>query len=429
MRLLVLGASGFIGSAVATELKARGDQVVGVARRVPREDRRLNGWIAADIAAATTNPADWYEPLKNIDAVVNCAGTLQDSPHESTRGVHVDGIAALYAACRHTGVRRVVHISAVGVDRATPTQFSATKLAGDRILLDSDLDYVILRPSVVIGSAAYGASALMRGLASLPIRPTLPDSGPLQPIHLDDLVRIIISFTDAGAPTRCVLDVVGPQRMSFDETVAMIRRWLGWRPAMKFNVPAPLAAGIYRIGDIVSWLDWSTPIRTTARHEIARGAVGDAKPLRALGVTIPDIEAALFRRPASVQEHWFAALYVLKPIAFAVLVLFWIGTGIVSLSVGWTHGIDLMRQGGADELTARMTVIAGASADILIGAAIAYRPLARAGLWGGIALSLLYAVIGTVLIPALWTDPLGPMLKIWPIVMLHALALAILEAR
>src|SRR5262249_6589558 len=158
-----------------------------------------------------------------IDAVVNCAGLLQDSPGESTHGVHAAGAAALFRACEAAGVRRVVQISAVGVDRDTPTLFSHTKLLGDQALMERNLDWVILRPSVVIGRAAYGGSALMRGLAALPVVPIMPDTGPLQIVHLDDLVDAVMSFLKPDAPVRRTFEVVGPQTRTFDETVALLR--------------------------------------------------------------------------------------------------------------------------------------------------------------------------------------------------------------
>jgi hypothetical protein len=66
---------------------------------------------------------------------------------------------------------------------------------------------------------------------------------------------------------------------------------------------------------------------------------------------------------------------------------------------------------------------------LVVGMGIAYRRTARAALWAGIAISLLYAVIGTWLVPRLWIDPLGPMLKIWPVIILHVVALAIFADR
>jgi DoxX-like family len=84
-----------------------------------------------------------------------------------------------------------------------------------------------------------------------------------------------------------------------------------------------------------------------------------------------------------------------------------------------------MREGGVEGGSAALTVVAGALADLAIGIAIAYRPTSRYGLYAAI-LSFSYAIIGTLLVPHLWADPLGPRLKIWPIIVAH-FALAILD--
>jgi uncharacterized protein YbjT (DUF2867 family) len=108
-------------------ISARHD-VFGFARKVKEAVRRWPDarWRTCDIAQLTQSGL-WVPYLDKVDAVVNCAGVLQDGPDDSTRGVHVDGISALFAACEQTGMRRVVHFSAIGVDREAPTEFSRTK--------------------------------------------------------------------------------------------------------------------------------------------------------------------------------------------------------------------------------------------------------------------------------------------------------------
>ena len=186
MRVLVVGASGLIGSAVAARLASRGHEITAVSRNGHALGLVQARAIALDVARAE-RAQDWLPHLAGVDAVVNCAGVLQDGLGDSTAGVHVRGVAALFKACEQAGVRRVVHLSAVGVDRETPSAFSRSKLEGDQALMASELDWVILRPSVVVGRAAYGGSALFRGLAALPLMPVTPDTAPLQIVHLDDL--------------------------------------------------------------------------------------------------------------------------------------------------------------------------------------------------------------------------------------------------
>jgi hypothetical protein len=289
-----------------------------------------------------------------------------------------------------------------------------------------DLDWVILRPSVVVGRAAYGGSALFRGLAALPILPVLPGTGQLQIVQRDELVRTILFFLQPGAPSRVAIDVAGPECLGFTDVVLAYRAWLGWSPPRVVNTPGWLARLAYRGGDLFGWFGWRPPIRSTARREIVRGAVGDNSEWRRLiGIEPQRLPDALAAEPASVQERWFAALYFLKPLAFALFVIFWISTGFVSLGPGWDIGKSLMFEGGVDDPLASIAVIAGALADIVIGILIAFRRTTRIGLYAALGISVVYTALGTYLVPRLWSDPLGPMLKIWPIMALNLILLAI----
>ena len=429
MRVLVLGASGFIGSALCSRLAADGHAVLGLNRSPRRDGCKRFVSITFDIARAL-RPEQWRALLTDVSAVVNCAGTLQDAPGESVRGVHETGIAALVSACEAAGIRRLVHLSAIGVDRATPTPFSQTKLQGDRAVMASSLDWVILRPSVVVGRNAYGGSALLRGLAALPVLPVLPDSGLLQLVHLDDVVETIVYFVTPQAPAHCVLDLAGPRQWEFADAVALFRRWLGWQPARRMNVPPFLAALLYRLGDAASLLGWHTPIRSTAQREIRRGAIGDPTEwTRITGIVPRDVEEWMACEPAPVQEKWFARLYVLKPVIVIVFALYWIATGAVSLTAGWKQGLALLADAGLSANGAAAVVAAGAIADILIGCAILYRRAAQYGLYAALILSIAYAAIGTIMLPGLWADPLGPLLKIFPILLINLVAITILPNR
>jgi hypothetical protein len=186
----------------------------------------------------------------------------------------------------------------------------------------------------------------------------------------------------------------------------------------------------YRLGDFAGWLGWRPPIRSTAQREIVRGAIGDPAPWTQMTGIVPrSLEASLRTAPATVQEKWFARLYLLKALVFGVFSAFWIATAFMSLGPGWEIGIGLMHEGGVTGIAAPLTVIAGALADLCIGIGIAFRRTAQPALYGALLLSLTYVVIGTILVPRLWIDPLGPMLKIWPVLALNLVALAILEDR
>lgn len=422
MKILVTGATGLIGQSVALRLRQQGHEVVALSRSSGPHG------VGLDMAEAGS-PDAWVPFLAGVEAVVNCAGVLQDSARENTRKVHAEGAAALFRACERLGIRRVVHFSAIGVDRAQPSSFSATKRLGDEALMACDLDWVILRPSVVLGRPVFGASALMRGLAALPVMLSMPNTGLLQVVRLEDVVDTVTFFLSPGAPSRVSLELAGPQALSMDDVVAKYRAWLGRKPARRMVLPQGLSSLLYRSGDLAAALGWRPPVRSNARKEMTRGATGDPLPWQKLtGITPASLSEALAAEPASVQEKWFAGLYVLKPLIFAVLAAFWLATAIISVTIGYGPGVRLMEVAGAGALSGP-AVVAGALADFVIGSLIAFRRSSRLGLWGALGLSGFYIVAGSILRPDLWAEPLGPFLKIFPIVVLHLVALAVLEER
>lgn len=430
MRVLVTGATGFIGSAVAAGLAGAGHRVVAVTRRRGAIARRVRAdrFLVLDMARAVT-PQAWAPHLEGIDAVVNCAGVLQDGLGDSTAAVHEAGAGALFAACEAAGVRRVVQISALGAEPGAPSAFARTKAAGDAALMARDLDWIVLRPSVVVGRAAYGGSALFRGLAALPAMPRLAAAGRLQVMQLDELVATVAFCLRPDSPVRLTLDVAGPERLTLEDVVATYRRWMGFEAAAVAPGGRLLLATVARLGDILGFLGWRPPVRTTALRELSRGSIGDNAAWRSLtGIAPRSLRAALEAEPASVQERWFANLYLLKALLFAGLSGFWIATGLVTLGPAREAAGAILSYAGAGSLAGALA-IAGAVAAFAIGVGIAWRRTARPALWSALALSAVYLAASTALATHLWADPLGSLLKIVPITILHLVALAILEDR
>lgn len=429
-RVLILGATGLIGSAIAARLKADGWVVIGIARQDGPDARRLpvDHVLFLDLRKVM-DPADWEPHLHDVTAVINCAGNLQNSARDSAQAVHLTAPATLFEACERAGVRRIVHFSAMGVEKGALSEFSRTKGAAEALLERSAADWIILRPSVVVGRAAYGGSALFRGLAALPWLPRIARAGRVSVVQLGDVVETVSRVLAKDAPSRVALDLAGPEALTFEDIVDRYRTWLGWKPARRIAVPEFIMSFAYRAGDLAGLLGWRPPIRSTARKEMSRGAAGDPTGwTRTIDLVPLSLEQALASEPASVQERWFARLFLLKPLVIGVFAAFWFLTGIVSLGPGYDIGVDMMLEGGGGPLSGPV-VIAGGLADLAIGVGILWRPATRYALWAAMALTIFYVLAGTAILPRLWQDPLGPMMKVWPILTLNLVALAILDER
>ena len=167
----------------------------------------------------------------------------------------------------------------------------------------------------------------------------------------------------------------------------------------------------------------------TAQRELARGAIGDGSEwTRVTGIVPQSLGEALRARPASVQDRWFTRLYLLKPLALFVFALFWLTTGLVTLGPGWGRAMVVIEATAAAPV-AEILVIGGALLDLVIGGAMLFRRSAKAALIAALATTCLYVVLGSLLAPWLWADPLGPMLKVWPILAFNLICLAILDER
>jgi uncharacterized protein YbjT (DUF2867 family) len=414
MKILLTGANGFIGRYLLAGLLSDGHDVVPAVRRPSETDRLLASprSIKVDFNR-DTKVGDWLPRLAGIDAVINCAGILQERPGQSIAAIHAAAPIALFKACREAGIKRVIQISAISAEAAAGTAYAATKRAADRYLKSTDLDWVVLRPSLVYARGAYGGTALMRALAALPF--TIPVIGDgeqkFQPIHIDDLVATVAAVLHRTEISRTIIDPVGPTVLTMRQILLDLRRWLGFAPALVINVPRPFIRSMALIGDVAGGT-----INSTALRQLEHGNTGNLEAFEnACRVRPRRWESALLAEPAQSQDRLQAQLYFVRPLLRLALGLLWIGSGIVGLlqptalvqAIGANFGF-----GGGLSLAIASTA---SLMDIIIGSAVVFRW--RPGLLAAIQLVvvLAYTSVLSVAQPGLWLDPFGPLLKNLPI--------------
>jgi len=431
MRVLVTGAYGLIGSAILARLNRDGHELVGTGRAVGEARRRLPyaQWIAADFARLT-HAEDWLPLLGGIDAVVNCVGVMQDSVRDDLVRIQVDGTVALFDACARAGIRRVVHVSAVGVTQGR-TPFSRSKAEADAHLARLDLDWVILRPALVLAPAAHGGSAMLRGLAGLPLATPVAGAGSrVQIVSVDDIADTVALSLKPGAPATVTWELAHPETLTLGELVAALRAWHGFPPRPLLPLPLVVQAAVIAVADVIGRFGWRTPASSTAVLELAAGVAGDPRAwMAATGIQPKSLAAILAERPASVQDRWFARLYLLKPLAIASLAAFWIATGVIAFGPGRAASMADLDAAGVRGALASIMLNGGALLDVALGALLLVRRTARMALLLMLTATLIYALAGTVLAPQLWADPLGPLTKLVPLVLATLFTLAILDER
>ena len=233
MHVLVLGANGFIGSRLLARLLTDGHEVRAAVRNPVRLKRRFPAIDArhVDLNQFSTTE-DWRPLLAGIDAVINCAGALQSGRGQDLKAIHERAPGALFQACLEAKIRRVIHISAISADPEARTEYAITKHSAEQRLRELDLDWVVLRPSLVYAEGSHGGTSLLRALAAFPWITPLPGSGEqvFQPLHVDDLAKTVAVLIHEPTFSRITLEPVGPERLTLAEIVVRFARGWDCRP-------------------------------------------------------------------------------------------------------------------------------------------------------------------------------------------------------
>jgi uncharacterized protein YbjT (DUF2867 family) len=434
MRCLVTGAYGFIGSAVVNALQNEGFTVIGAGRDFEAGRRLIPGisWIESDFNR-DVDAAAWLPRLEAVDVVVNCVGILQGNLRDDAERIHGDATITLFEACATSGVKRVLHLSAVSAEQDVASAYARSKARADAALERLDVDWLIVKPSLVIGRGSYGGTSLMRGLAGLPLVLLVPGKGGerFQPIALDDLAAGIARLAAQSEPSRTTLYAAGPETVSVRDILLAYRAWLGFGKARLLNVPLPLLRMLLRLGDIAGWLGHATPARTTSLTQMRYDTLVDGEAFRrATDLPIKGFSETLKAAPATLQDRLHARAAFAVPLLQGTLAAFWILTGALTLMPGsFAAATALITEAGFDASLAK-TLVAGASiADIVVGAAFLLPRWVRAAGVAQLVLSAIYLVGLSLVAPGLWTDHFGPLLKVVPMMAATLVVMAFQEKR
>lgn len=242
-KILVLGATGFVGRGVCERLVERsggaGGRIRVATRRVMRA-RHLQLLPTIEVAVGDVHDdAELARMLRDTDAVINLVAILHGSEAAFER-THVRLPERLVAACKAAGVRRIIHVSALGAATDAPSRYLRSKGRGEAVLKASGLDVTLLRPSVIFGERDRFLNLFATLQSVFPVMPLGGASARFQPVWVDDVASAIVAVLDDPSTIGMTIECTGPTVYTLQQLVESAGRWSG-SPRPVFALPAALA--------------------------------------------------------------------------------------------------------------------------------------------------------------------------------------------
>jgi NADH dehydrogenase len=240
----VFGGSGFIGRHVVSALLKRGWRVRAAVRRPDLaghlQPLGMVGWVQP-IQANLRNRPSVDRAVHGADAVVNLVAILAESGRQRFDAVHVFGARAVAEATRAAGIARLVHVSAIGADPDSPSDYARTKGLGEQAVFETIPEATVMRPSIVFGPEDHFFNQFA-GLAQF--LPALPLIGGghtrFQPVFVGDAASAIADAGEGKAKTATVYELGGPEMRTFRECMEILLQEID-RKRLLLPLPWPLA--------------------------------------------------------------------------------------------------------------------------------------------------------------------------------------------
>lgn len=236
-KILVLGGTGFVGRHVCEKLASADHSITVATRRLDAARAVLSLPRVVPVVADVHDPAQLASLVAGHDLVINLVAILHGSA-DAFEKAHVRLPAQLAQACAATGVRKLVHVSALGAAADAPSVYQRSKAAGEAALQKSGLDLHILRPSVIFGADDKFLNLFAKLQAVFPVMPLGGATTRFQPVWVEDVAEAVVRLGTGAAALPSVMEACGPDIWTLRELVELAGRLTGHpRPV----VPLPNA--------------------------------------------------------------------------------------------------------------------------------------------------------------------------------------------
>jgi uncharacterized protein YbjT (DUF2867 family) len=222
-RTLVLGGTGFLGRHVCEKLQRAGHAITVPTRHTSHAKAIQHLPRLTVVQADVHQDAELARLLPGHNAVVNLVAILHGDEAAFER-THVALPERLARACATAGVRRLVHVSALGVTPDGPAMYQRSKARGERVLQEHDLDLTILRPSVIFGQGDRFLNLFARLQALFPVVPLACAHARFQPVWVEDVAQAVTASL-AQTSRATVIECAGPDVLTLSDLVRVAGRY------------------------------------------------------------------------------------------------------------------------------------------------------------------------------------------------------------
>lgn len=279
--VLVLGGTGFVGRHLCEHLNRAGIRATVPTRRLNNAQAVQMLPLVQPLEADVHDAAALARLLPGHDAVVNLIAVLHGSRARFEQ-VHVELPRRLAAAMQASGVRRLVHVSALGASASGPSEYQRSKAAGEAVLQAAGLELTILRPSVIFGAEDRFLNLFASLQKLFPLMPLAGSQARLQPVWVGDVARALLHCLLHPATSGQIIECAGPETFSLADLVRLAGRLSGHpRPVL----PLPRALGYVQA--LLMQLLPGEPLLSADNLrslEVDNVASGQLPDLRALGI-------------------------------------------------------------------------------------------------------------------------------------------------
>lgn len=242
MKVLVTGATGFVGCEVLRQLSAAGHDIRILARNPKRAAAFQPSHGRAEIQTGNVlKPDSLLGAATDCDAVIHLVGIISEIGEQTFENIHQHATQNVLAEARRAGVKRWIHMSALGTCPHAPSRYHQTKWAAEEAVRASGLDWTILRPSLIHGPEDHFVNLFAHITRWSPVLPIMGSGlSKLQPVSVENVARCFVRALTTPQSIGHSMDICGPDRLTFLEVIDAILTAMG-RRRLKLRIPLPLA--------------------------------------------------------------------------------------------------------------------------------------------------------------------------------------------